>query len=87
MRTRVNCPPIFDVGTITLTKRLKNYGDQVAREEEVAEITTDKSVMDVSSPMDGYCAGWWADEGDTLIPGQQLMEIDTEPPPSRPYGS
>jgi len=39
---------------VILTKWLKNVGDYIKKDEPVAEVTSDKITMELSSPIDGY---------------------------------
>jgi pyruvate/2-oxoglutarate dehydrogenase complex dihydrolipoamide acyltransferase (E2) component len=60
-----------DVGTITLTKWLKREGDHVARDEPVAELSTDKAVTELPAPVDGIFTPT-AFEGTVIAPGATL---------------
>jgi pyruvate dehydrogenase E2 component (dihydrolipoamide acetyltransferase) len=55
-----------------LTKWLKNPGDKVKSGEAVAEVETDKAIMEVEAFHDGYLAGPLADVNHELPVGQTI---------------
>ena len=47
-------------------------------DEIVARIETDKVTVDILSAHAGVITKWFAEEGDTVEVGGQLLEIDTD---------
>ncbi len=60
----------------TILKWLKAEGEQVARDEPLFEISTDKVDTEVPSPVAGTVAKILVDEGATVAVGTVVMEID-----------
>jgi 2-oxoglutarate dehydrogenase E2 component (dihydrolipoamide succinyltransferase) len=60
----------------TILKWLKAEGEQVARDEPLFEISTDKVDTEVPSPVAGTVARILVDEGATVAVGTVVMEID-----------
>jgi 2-oxoglutarate dehydrogenase E2 component (dihydrolipoamide succinyltransferase) len=61
----------------TLTRWLKNEGDQVEAEEPLAEIATDKVDSEIVSPVTGILSKKIAKEGDVIPVGQVIAELET----------
>jgi 2-oxoglutarate dehydrogenase E2 component (dihydrolipoamide succinyltransferase) len=61
----------------TLTRWLKNEGDQVSAEEPIAEIATDKVDSEIVSPVAGVLSKKIAKEGDIVPVGQLIAELET----------
>src|ERR1700760_3685151 len=64
----------------------KHEGDQVAADETLLEISTDKVDAEVPSPATGTLVKIHAAEGETVAVGAVLAEISTDtdgPPPAR----
>ena len=59
----------------TVTKWLKREGDQVALDEPVVEIETDKAVAEIPSPFAGRLTRILVAEGDTVPMGTPLAEF------------
>ena len=57
---------------------VKNVGDFVEADEVVARIETDKVTVDILSQHSGVIKKYFAEEGDTVEVGGDLMEIDTD---------
>lgn len=53
-------------------------GDEVSRDQIIAEIQTDKSVVEIPSPVDGVLRRHGAAEGEVVPVGELLAEIDTD---------
>ncbi len=51
-------------------------GDSVSRDDKIADIETDKIVLEVSSPGDGVLSKVLKQEGDTVKPGEVLAKLD-----------
>ena len=59
----------------TITKWFKGIGDQVARDEPLFEVSTDKVDSEVPSPAEGVLSAILVEEGDTVDVGVKLAEI------------
>ncbi len=53
-------------------------GDQVSEDEVLAEVETDKAVVDLPAPVDGVVEELHADTGDMVPVGQVVVTIDTD---------
>ena len=62
----------------TLTKWLKDVGDEVERDEDLFEISTDKVDADIPSPQAGVLAEKLVDEGETVEVNTVVARIETE---------
>ncbi|MGA8370429.1 MAG: biotin/lipoyl-containing protein, partial [Acidimicrobiales bacterium] len=62
----------------TVTKWLKAVGEQVARDEPLFEVSTDKVDSEVPSPAEGVLSEIIVQEGDTVDVGVRLAVIDGE---------
>lgn len=58
---------------------LKQPGEQVARDEPVVEIETDKAVMQIEAPHDGVLESWHAQVGDVLPVGAVMATLHAVP--------
>jgi 2-oxoglutarate dehydrogenase E2 component (dihydrolipoamide succinyltransferase) len=59
----------------TITKWLKSVGDQIARDEPLFEVSTDKVDSEVPSPAEGVLTEILVEEGDTVDVGARLAVI------------
>ncbi len=59
----------------TITKWFKSVGDQVARDEPLFEVSTDKVDSEVPSPAEGVLTAILVEEGDTVDVGVTLAVI------------
>jgi 2-oxoglutarate dehydrogenase E2 component (dihydrolipoamide succinyltransferase) len=64
----------------TITKWFKRVGDQVAEDEVIFEVSTDKVDSEVPSPAAGYLAEILVQEGETVDVGTRLAVIADAPP-------
>src|SRR5437879_1798381 len=64
----------------TITKWFKQVGDEVAEDEPLFEVSTDKVDSEVPSPTSGYVAEILVDEGETVDVGTRLAVIADAPP-------
>src|SRR3954451_10374116 len=64
----------------TITKWFKQVGDQVAEDEVLFEVSTDKVDSEVPSPVAGYIAEIRVPEGETVDVGAVLAVISDGPP-------
>jgi 2-oxoglutarate dehydrogenase E2 component (dihydrolipoamide succinyltransferase) len=63
----------------TITKWFKQVGDQIAEDEVLFEVSTDKVDSEVPSPVAGYVTEILVDEGDTVPVGSKLAVIGNQP--------
>src|SRR5438270_4301313 len=63
----------------TITRWMKQVGDQVAEDEILFEVSTDKVDSEVPSPAGGYVAEILVQEGETVDVGARLAVISAEP--------
>jgi 2-oxoglutarate dehydrogenase E2 component (dihydrolipoamide succinyltransferase) len=63
----------------TITKWFKAVGEQVARDEPLFEVSTDKVDSEVPSPAEGVLSAILVAEGDTVDVGVKLAEITDGP--------
>ncbi len=90
MATEVIMPQMgFDMKEGTLVKWLKNEGDPVTRGELVAEIETDKAVVEIEAFGAGVLRKRYVAEGTTVPVGQVIAFIGSadEPIPDHPLGA
>ncbi len=66
----------------TLTKWLKREGEEVERDEDLFEISTDKVDADIPSPSSGVLAEILVAEGETVEVGTLVARIETETRPA-----
>lgn len=79
MVTRFYFPkPSANVENATLTAWLKQVGDALIAGEIVAEITTDKGVIEVEAPVDGTLLSILAEEG-SMFPVGYIMALIGDP--------
>src|SRR4051794_41878995 len=64
----------------TITKWFKQVGDQIAEDEVLFEVSTDKVDSEVPSPVAGYVTEIKVPEGDTVDVGAVLAVIGDAPP-------
>ena len=62
----------------TLTKWLKDVGDEVDRDEDLFEISTDKVDADIPSPQSGVLAERLVDEGEMVEVNTVVARIETD---------
>ena len=71
----------------TITRWTKAVGDQVAEDEVLYEVSTDKVDSEVPSPSTGYIAEILVPEGETVAVGTVLARISDQPPDGDGSGS
>src|SRR6478736_2515227 len=64
----------------TITQWFKQVGDQIAEDEVLFEVSTDKVDSEVPSPAAGYIAEIKVPEGETVDVGSVLAVISDAPP-------
>ena len=62
----------------TVTRWLKAEGDNVALDEPVVEVETDKAVVEIPSPFEGKLAKILVQEGEVVPIGAPLAEFGAE---------
>lgn len=76
MAHKLKVPPFPEsVEEGTLTAWHKQEGDNVERDEKVADIETDKIVLEVTAPEAGVLSGVQIKEGEVVKPDQELASI------------
>ncbi|RMZ79580.1 hypothetical protein DV737_g3303, partial [Chaetothyriales sp. CBS 132003] len=75
--TVVQVPPMAEsISEGTLSSFLKQVGDHVEQDEEIASIETDKIDVSVTAPQAGVITELLVSEGDTVVVGQDLAKIE-----------
>ena len=64
----------------TITRWLKQVGDEIAEDDVLFEVSTDKVDSEVPSPVSGYLAEILVPEGDTVDVGTKLAVISADAP-------
>ncbi|HEX2046886.1 MAG TPA: biotin/lipoyl-containing protein, partial [Acidimicrobiales bacterium] len=64
----------------TITRWFKKVGDQVAEDEPLFEVSTDKVDSEVPAAAAGYVKEILVEEGETVDVGARLAVIDDAPP-------
>ncbi|XP_041352692.1 dihydrolipoyllysine-residue succinyltransferase component of 2-oxoglutarate dehydrogenase complex, mitochondrial-like [Gigantopelta aegis] len=80
----VNTPPFAESVTEGDIRWEKAIGDAVSEDEVIAEIETDKTSLQVPSPVAGVIEELFVADGDTVNPGQQLCRIKIGAASSKP---
>ena len=63
----------------SILKWIKHEGDEVAADEEIVELETDKATITVSAPSAGYIKQILFEEGDTVSPDTKIAIISSQP--------
>ncbi len=61
-----------------LVQWLVSKGDPIKTDQTVAEVMTDKAVMEIPSPVEGVVADFCAQKGDSIPVGQPLLKLMPE---------
>lgn len=64
----------------TITQWFKAVGDEVAEDEPLFEVSTDKVDSEVPSPASGYLTEILVEEGDTVDVGTRIAVVSASPP-------
>ncbi|MBV8981016.1 MAG: 2-oxo acid dehydrogenase subunit E2 [Acidimicrobiia bacterium] len=64
----------------TITKWFKSVGDEIAEDEPLFEVSTDKVDSEVPSPASGYLAEILVEEGETVDVGTKLAVVSSDAP-------
>ncbi|MFA6046617.1 MAG: biotin/lipoyl-containing protein, partial [Phycisphaerales bacterium] len=76
MPTDIVIPSVGEaVTTVVVSKLVKKAGEQVAKDDVVAELETDKVNVELRAP-DGGVLSWNAKEGDTLDVGAVAGSVE-----------
>ncbi|MDN4597550.1 dihydrolipoamide acetyltransferase family protein [Leifsonia virtsii] len=70
-----------------LVRWLVAVGDTVTTDQPIAEVETAKSVVEVPSPFAGRVAALHGDEGETILVGAPLLEVEEETAAAAPAAS
>ncbi|MEN0083257.1 MAG: dihydrolipoamide acetyltransferase family protein [Leifsonia sp.] len=70
-----------------LVRWLVAVGDTVTTDQPIAEVETAKSVVEVPSPFAGRVAALHGDEGETILVGAPLLEVEEETAAAEPAAS
>ena len=68
----------------TITRWFKTVGDQIAMDEPLFEVSTDKVDSEVPSPVAGYVTEILVEEGDTVDVGTRVAVVSDAPPGAAP---
>src|SRR6266849_8849618 len=68
----------------TVDKWLKNEGDFVKRDEPIVEVVTDKVNAEIPSPFEGKLVKITAAQGETVLVGSVIAQIEVAGAPSAP---
>ena len=80
MREPITMPVLSDtMSNVRLVKWIKKLGDPIRKGETIAEVETDKAVMEVEAFQDGFLAGPLAPEGAEMPVGQLIGYIADKP--------
>ena len=79
MATNLNMPQMgYDMQEGTLVRWLKSVGDEVSLGEAVAEIETDKAVVEFESTAEGVLLELLVEEGATVAVGESIATVGAE---------
>ena len=79
MATNLNMPQMgYDMQEGTLVRWLKSVGDEVSLGEAVAEIETDKAVVEFESTAEGVLLELLVEEGTTVAVGESIATVGVE---------
>ncbi len=79
MATNLNMPQMgYDMQEGTLVRWLKSVGDEVSLGEAVAEIETDKAVVEFESTAEGVLLDLLVEEGTTVAVGESIATVGAE---------
>jgi len=76
--------PGESISEVQISRWIKNEGDYVEKDEEIAEIDSDKATLTIAAEADGILH-ILAKEGETIAVGSVVCTIDTEA--KKPEGS
>ena len=67
-----------------LVKWLVSEGDSIKTDQPLAEVMTDKAVMEIPAPQDGIVESFLAKKGDTIPVGHKLLKLQSGEKPHQP---
>ncbi|MEL6710310.1 MAG: dihydrolipoyllysine-residue acetyltransferase [Pseudomonadota bacterium] len=73
----VTLPDIGDFKDVEIVELLVSAGDQIAAEDSVLTLETDKATMEIPSPQAGTIAKLLVQVGDTVNQGDQILVLET----------
>ena len=77
MKTEIKSPTYPEsVSDGTISNWVKKEGESVEQDELIAEIETDKIVLEVLSPIDGKISKILKDEGEVVLSGELIAEVN-----------
>ena len=77
MTTKIKSPTYPEsVSDGTISNWVKKEGESVKQDELIAEIETDKIVLEVLSPIDGEISKIIKNEGDIVLSGELIAEVE-----------
>jgi dihydrolipoamide dehydrogenase len=74
----VKVPDIGDFTSVEVIEVLVSVGDQVAVEDSLITIETEKAAMDIPSPQTGTVTKVLVDDGDKVSEGDAIVELEVE---------
>ncbi|HYZ64654.1 MAG TPA: biotin/lipoyl-containing protein, partial [Acetobacteraceae bacterium] len=85
MATDIKVPTLGEsVSSATVARWLKKAGENVARDEPVVELETDKVTVEVPAPGPGVLASIQAEEGAEVAVGAVLGTLDSDGAAQKP---
>ena len=78
MATNLNMARWYDMQEGTLVRWLKSVGDEVSLGDAVAEIETDKAVVEFESTAEGVLLELIVEEGTTVAVGESIATVGVE---------
>lgn len=81
--TTVEVPPFAESVTEGDLRWVKGVGDQVAEDETVAEVETDKTTVPVNAPFSGVIVELLIEDGTTVAPGTKIFKIQPGDAPAQ----
>ena len=77
MTTEIKSPTYPEsVSDGTISNWVKKEGESVKQDELIAEIETDKIVLEVLSPIDGKISKILKNEGEIVLSGELIAEVN-----------
>ena len=74
----VKVPDIGDFDAVEVIEVLVSAGDQIAEEDSLITVESDKASMEIPSPVNGTVKSLKVKVGDSISQGSLLMEVETD---------